>query len=154
MDHLVELFANPAAKAVENAFAGTVMMRMLIIDADLVSRKKIQRIFKHLGDSVAVSDGEAGLESFRQAWQRDEPFDLICLDVNVSGLAWQDSLAAIRQMEDDMELGSLARVKVVMVSSLSDPASVAEAKAAGCDDYIVKPINPQAFLERIDRLFP
>ena len=130
------------------------MMRMLVIDADLISRKKIHRIFRHLGESVTVSDGEAGLESFRQAWQQDEPFDLICLDVNMSGLNWRDTLAAVRQMENDMELGPLARVKVVMVSSLSAPASVAEAKAVGCDDYIVKPINPQAFLERIDRLFP
>jgi PleD family two-component response regulator len=76
------------------------------------------------------------------------------VDVNIPGLAWRDVLAAIRKMENDMELGPLARVKVVMVSSLSGPDSVAEARDAGCDDYIVKPINPQIFLERIDRLFP
>ena len=129
------------------------MMRMLVIDTDQVSRKKVQRIFRHRGESSAVDTGEAGLDLFRQAWENVEPFDLICMDVNIADLTWREILAVIRQTEDEMGLGPLARAKVIMATFSSDPASVAEAKAAGCDDYIVKPFNPQTFLERIDRLF-
>lgn len=128
-------------------------MRALVIDDELVSRKKLQRILRHVGQSEAVDNGQAGLELFRQAWDNDKPYDLICLDLNMPGMSGWEVLAELRRNEDEMELGPLARTKVVMVTIQSDPQSVAESKAAGCDDYIIKPFNPQRILEKIEKLF-
>lgn len=128
-------------------------MRILIVDDELVSRKKLEVILSSFGETLAVESGAEALTAFEGAWEEFKPFDLICLDINMPEMDGKQVLTQIRQLEEDMTLGGQARARIVMATALSDPGSVTEAMASGCDDYVVKPFQPAKIKEKITRLF-
>jgi len=67
---------------------------------------------------------------------------LILLDFNIPGV---DGLEVCRYIRRDPTAGE---VPVVFISAESDPAIIAEAKRAGANDYLVKPVDIEA-LENI-----
>ena len=130
-----------------------IIMRILIVDDELVSRKKLEAILSSFGETLAVEDGAEALRAFKLAWEEFRPFDLVCLDINMPMLSGKEVLVRIRALEEEMMLGRLARVKIVMTTAQSDPKSVTEAMKAGCDDYVIKPYNPGKIKMKISQLF-
>jgi len=58
-------------------------------------------------------------------------------------------LAALEKTKSDPRLSGLP---VMMLIGQRDPAIVMEAMSGGASDYMVKPFNPDALLERVSRL--
>jgi two-component system cell cycle response regulator DivK len=81
----------------------------------------------------SVIEAADGLEAVEAA-SRCRP-DLILMDV---GLPLLDGLSATRRIREDVEMRDVA---VVAVSGYATAEDQAKALAAGCDDYITKPIN-------------
>ena len=68
-----------------------------------------------------------------------EHFDLLVIDRNMPVM---DGIAAVTALRRDPRLASL---KVLMFTSLSDPAAREEALRAGVDGFLGKPIQMQTF---------
>ena len=83
----------------------------------------------------AAPDGHAGLASFR-----DDPPDLVLLDLMLPGLPGLDVLRAIR-IESD--------VPVIVVSAKSAEADVVTALELGADDFVTKPYSVRELVARI-----
>jgi CheY-like chemotaxis protein len=75
--------------------------RVLLMDDEETVLKVTQRLLAHLGYDVATaSNGEEAVESYRQAMQADQPFDLVILDLTVpGGMDGREAMAQLRQMD-------------------------------------------------------
>jgi two-component system chemotaxis response regulator CheY len=129
-------------------------VRILVADDELVSRSKMQHIMQQFGDCDAVDDGRDAVEMFRAAWESPPPYDLICLDVHMPVVSGTKALRLIREAEEEMGLGSGARARIVMVTSDAGHATVRSSLESGCDEYVVKPLNPERVKRKIMTLFP
>ena len=115
-------------------------MKILIADDDPVWRRMIEAVLREFGDEVlAVSDGQ-------QAWtalQAQPRPALAILDWIMPGLDGIEICRRVREDKDD------PYVYILLLTVKDKKADLAEAFAAGADDYISKPFDPQELRGRL-----
>jgi two-component system, chemotaxis family, chemotaxis protein CheY len=116
-------------------------MRFLVIDDELVSRKKMEIIMNTFGECVAVDSGEAALKAYADAIVNGSPFDLITLDVSMPEMDGTEVLYEIRKIEKKSNLPRKKWSKIIMVTAQSDKETVMLCIQVGCDSYITKPFD-------------
>lgn len=92
---------------------------------------------------LCCTTGAAALEAARR-----QPPDLLLLDMHLPDMHGTDVLQALRR--DPL----LHDLPCVMLSASDHPEDRARALAAGCNDYLTKPIACEAFMDRIEALLP
>lgn len=127
-------------------------MKILIVDDDVVSRKKMAKIMEATGDCTEVESGKDALEAFINAWDMGLPFGVITLDIGLPDMSGVEVLKHIRDIESEKGITPKSRVKVIMVTSLSDQDVVVGSLEAGCDSYIVKPFDKDRVFEKLESL--
>ena len=117
-------------------------MRILIADDEFSARRILNKILSAYGECDVVFDGEEETQAFRLAWEENEPYDLICLDIMMPKMDGQETLKRIREMERERGVKGPDEVKVIMMTALDDPNNVVEAYyKGGATSYLVKPID-------------
>jgi two-component system chemotaxis response regulator CheY len=116
---------------------------ILAVDDSLTIRELINFVLSNAGFKVELAeDGVHGLEQLA----RVKP-DVIITDVNMPRL---DGLSFIEKARE-----SLARsTPILVLTTESEPALKARAKAAGATGWIVKPFNPVQLVEAVQRVAP
>ena len=127
-------------------------MKILLVDDELVSRKKLKKILEGLGECVAVESGPAALKEFNNAWENLAPFDLITLDVSMPEMDGTEVLYEVREIEKAKKVPQEKLVKILMVTSHSDKGTVFTCIQAQCNDYILKPFQKEMVLKKIEKL--
>jgi len=118
--------------------------KIVVIDDDKVTRKLLSEILSRNGYEVHVaSDGQEGLALVK--WEQP---DLVLTDLLIPLV---DGIGVCQQIKDEPEL---CRTKVIVMSALKNPVMVREARAAGADDFLDKPIKTEAMLELLRKLLP
>jgi CheY-like chemotaxis protein len=118
---------------------------ILVVEDDHLNMKLMRSILA-LGHYQILEAGEA--ETGLELAARHHP-DLILMDIQLPGL---DGLSATRRLKQTPEL---ANIPVIALTGLAMDGDRENALAAGCDDYISKPINTRTFLASIsERLAP
>ena len=125
-------------------------MRILVVDDELVSRKKLEKILSNLGECTVVDSGSAALEAFKASWRDGAPFNLITLDILMPEMDGTEALFLVKQAEEEMGIPEQQRTKIVMVTSMTDKDSIANAVSAGCDGYIMKPFDREKILDKLE----
>ena len=75
------------------------MMRILIAEDDLASRKFIFEFMSKYGMCDVTFDGMEALDAFLMALDEEKPYDLVCLDIMMPKLDGIKALKAIRDIE-------------------------------------------------------
>jgi CheY-like chemotaxis protein len=127
-------------------------MKILIVDDELVSRKKMEKILQHYGVCHAVDNGRAAIDAYTQALMNREPFDLVTLDVSMPDMGGTEVLSTIRIYERNNSIPKEKRVKILMVTSHADHETVITSIAAGCDDYIKKPFSLVHVFQKLTKM--
>ncbi len=122
-------------------------MKMLIVDDELVSRRKMEIILREYGEYDAVENGNAAIRSFTAALESGNLYQLVTLDISLPDMEGTTVLKMIRDLEKGNAVPADKRVKVLMVTAHGEQETVMSSISAGCDDYIKKPFT----LERITR---
>lgn len=114
--------------------------RVLVVDDDRTSRRKIALALRHIGHECAeVDGGEAAL-----AYLKDNDVDLILLDIMMPGMDGFAVLAALLADE------RLALIPVLVISGIdSDTESIARAIELGAADFLPKTFDPLVFKARV-----
>lgn len=127
-------------------------MKILVVDDQLVSRAKMEKILEGLGECEAVGTGELAIAAYKKAWENSAPFDLITLDISMPGIDGTEVLQVIREHQSQAGVTEEKRVKILVVTSSSDKDLVVTCIQAGCDDYVVKPINATVLTKKVKDL--
>jgi two-component system cell cycle response regulator len=112
---------------------------ILIVDDERFFRDILRDV---LSDSYEVIESPDGEDAFAIA-ERLQP-DLIILDVEMPG---KNGLEVCRELKE----GVLTRtIPVLILSAHDDKSEIIDGLQAGADDYVIKPINAEEVLARVD----
>lgn len=113
---------------------------ILVVDDNRVMRRMIHGLLKDLYlDIVEATDGRHALELIES-----QRFDLVLLDIMMPEV---DGLEVARRLRSAPETRDLP---IVFCTGIGDPERIDEAKGFDNVDYLVKPLNGQMLLEKID----
>ena len=116
------------------------MMRILIAEDDLVSRKMLEATLNRWGyDIVITSDGEA---AWRVLQQPDAP-RLAILDWMMPGLDGVDVCRNVRARQ------GADPTYIILLTAKGNKADIVDGLQAGADDYVVKPFDRDELRARV-----
>jgi two-component system, chemotaxis family, chemotaxis protein CheY len=127
-------------------------MRILIAEDDLASRKFLYKLLSTYGECDITVDGMEAVEAFLLAWDEENPYSLICLDIMMPKLDGVKALKAIRDIEKQKDVKDEDRVKIIMTTALNETDVVFDAFQTGCEAYAAKPIDTKKLLEVMQKL--
>lgn len=120
---------------------------------DLGQAKLIMRNLERAGISnpiVHVTDGEKALD---YVYCRGEFEDrektlpvMVLLDINMPKV---DGIEVLKQIKSDPDI---SRLPVIMLTTTDDPREIGKCYELGCNVFLVKPIEHDAFVEALKRL--
>lgn len=116
-------------------------MRILIAEDDQTCSLILQSMIRPYGQTTVVEDGEAVIRTVTGDLLKQQPFDLICLDIMMPGLDGQACLRCIRAIEHGFGLVGGAGAKILMTTGLDAPESILSAFRSQCEGYLIKPID-------------
>lgn len=115
-------------------------MKILVIEDHPPQLKLANRVLTAAG--LEVTDAEAAEEAFLTL-KRDRP-EVILLDLSLPGM---DGLALVRKLRADPET---CDIPVVAVTAFHEMFPKAAALEAGCDAYLIKPIDTRTLAEQVE----
>jgi CheY-like chemotaxis protein len=115
--------------------------RILIVDDNATNLKLVAYLMRNHGYTVETAlDAESAIEAVRI----NHP-DVILMDIQLPGI---DGLELTRRLKADPVTRDIVIVAVTAYAMKGDQA---KALAAGCDDYITKPIDTRTLPDTIAR---
>ena len=113
--------------------------RALIVEDSRTIASIVKHFLRREGFEVSVAaDGSAGLDTARRERPR-----LVVTDVNMPGMGGLDMVRALR---GDVRTHEMA---IFILTSDDSVKGEQEARAAGADDYILKPVEPRHLVARV-----
>lgn len=119
------------------------MARILVVDDDPDILKMAESILVAAGHTVFVA--EDALRAID--WLNNVSFDLLLSDANMPQYSGFDLINTIRNNPRYKDLA------IAMLTGLRERKDVERALKMGVDDYIVKPLDPMLFIQKINSLF-
>lgn len=114
-------------------------MKILIVEDELVSRKKMEKLLQGLGyETLVACDGEEGLN----IWLHERP-KIVITDWVMPRLSGLDLCCRIRSSEN------ADYTYIIMVTPKSGTGDLVAGMEAGADDFITKPFNKDELSVRI-----
>ncbi len=113
--------------------------RVLIADGNAANRDLLESYLVQVDyDILLAVDGQDALDKAKSF----QP-DLIVIDVMMPKLS---GIEVCRRLKDDPQL---SKIKVLMVTALSELGDIEGAIKAGTDDFLSKPVNKLELLNRV-----
>jgi signal transduction histidine kinase len=117
-----------------------VSRHLLVVDDVEANRNVLRQMLERVGYRITTAkDGMDALEKIAH-----QVFDLILLDMRMPEMDGVEVLRAIRTNHSRLSL------PVIMVSAESNSGRIVEALKSGANDYLVKPLQLQITLARIE----
>ena len=118
-------------------------MKILIVDDSRSMRMILRRMMSQIGfdDIDEAEHGAAALELIAQSTP-----ELALVDWNMPVMGGQEFIETLRSKRD------YDRLKVLVVTSESNPRIVYEALKAGADEYAMKPTTPEIITGKLEMM--
>lgn len=118
--------------------------RALIVEDNPVNQKLIEKLLLKAGISSDVAEtGEIALNKVKE-----RRYDIVFMDVRMSGMDGLETTRGIRQLEEAKDLASVReeRLPIVALTAHAYENDRRKCLDAGMDDYLAKPIKKRDFL--------
>jgi CheY-like chemotaxis protein len=111
--------------------------RILVVDDNPDNRQILRYLLEPTGADIEVAgDGAEALQVLDVAIAMDQAFTLILLDMQMPVMDGYETIRAIRNKN--------LTCRVVAVTAFATTGDREKCLAAGCDDYLTKPVEPAA----------
>lgn len=118
--------------------------KILLVEDSPLNRRLIEAVLKPRGYRVLVAeDGQQGIDIATA-----ELPDLILMDVQLPGVSGYDATRILKSRPETRHIPIVALTAHAMTDERD------RAVAAGCDGYIVKPIDTRAFPDQLREYLP
>jgi signal transduction histidine kinase/serine phosphatase RsbU (regulator of sigma subunit)/DNA-binding NarL/FixJ family response regulator len=122
----------------DDAVPGQQLGRILLADDNIDLRDHVARLLQPYWEVTAVRDGQEAVEA-----ALTQRFDLIVTDVMMPRL---DGFGVVKTLRADERTRDLP---IMMLTARAGEESSVEGRAAGADDYLVKPFSAKELLARV-----
>ena len=121
------------------------LLKILIVDDNHHMRVLLAEILRAIGVTqiLEASDGAEGLHAMR-----DNPIDIVMTDLSMQPLDGIEFVRLLRQSPDSPN----KVVPVIMITGHSTLARVHEARDAGVNEFLAKPLTARGVIERIHQV--
>jgi two-component system, chemotaxis family, chemotaxis protein CheY len=127
-------------------------MKILIVEDDGDSRRYIHKILSSYGKCDLTVDGIEAIDAFLLAHDENEPYDLLCLDIMMPKIDGTKVLKIVRDIEKQKGIINKHKIKIIVISALSDTNLVEKCVQYGCDKYIAKPFEVEDITNALKEL--
>jgi PAS domain S-box-containing protein len=118
--------------------------RVLLVEDGPDNQRLIATILRKAGAEVTVAgNGQAGCDLVREATIRGEPYDVVLMDMQMPVLDGYEATAQLRR-------GGYRR-PVIALTAHAMQGERERCLAAGCDDFVCKPITRAALVDTVRR---
>ena len=118
--------------------------RVLLVEDGPDNQRLIATILRKAGAEVTVAgNGQAGCDLVREATIRGEPYDVVLMDMQMPVLDGYEATAQLRR-------GGYRR-PVIALTAHAMQGERERCLAAGCDDFLCKPITRAALVDTVRR---
>ncbi len=119
-------------------------MKILIADDEVLHQKIIKAILDDYGDCDIVTNGKEAVNYFVAARYKQEPYDLVCLDIHMPEMEGLEALQKIKETEQVAGVKPEDQVKVLMATSSDSTHDLFDAfKYLKSSEYLLKPIREE-----------
>ena len=116
-------------------------MKCLIVDDDQLLCMIHKDMLSSVCDCDVAADGQEAIQLFSDSINNMQPYDFICMDIEMPVCNGNEALSKIREIETERGIETSKQVKIIMLSSLNDPKTVMDSFYKGITTYIVKPVT-------------
>lgn len=113
------------------------MSRVLVVDDNPANLAQVREILQGEHEVSAVTSGEQALRFLEK-----READVVLLDLFMAGM---DGLQTLRCIREEQHYNG----KVMIITALSDSKIEAESRQLGADDFLVKPLEPEALRKKV-----
>ncbi len=125
------------------ARAGHTKLRILVAEDNPVNQRVMRGLLEHAGHEVVMaSDGEEALDLLQANEGR---LSLAIMDMHMPGLSGPETVKRWRFLES-------GRLPVIMLTADARNEAERHCREAGADDFLTKPINSRALLDKVAQL--
>ncbi|KAL2807823.1 hypothetical protein BJX63DRAFT_439832 [Aspergillus granulosus] len=122
-------------------------LNLLIVDDNEINLKILATFARKIGCTYdTAADGLIALQKYKESRR---PYDLILMDISMPVMDGIVSTSEIRLFEEER---NLSRSRIMAVTGVASTDMQQRAKAAGIDDYLVKPVSLAALKKVIAAL--
>lgn len=119
------------------------MYKILLVDDDADIRRFVKKVLERDGHSVVVV--ENGLTALNEL--SEDTYDLLLTDANMPQYSGFDLIKTIRLQAKHKDL------LIAMLTGRREKQDIQQAIDLGVKDYIVKPIDPELLIQKVQKLF-
>lgn len=120
------------------------MKKILIVDDQAKIRKLVSLTLRGIGD-YEIIEAESGEKAIEIA-KKEKP-DLVFMDIMMPGEI--DGLKATQILKNNPETKGST---IVMLTAKGQKTDIEKGKAAGANDYFVKPFSPTALIHKVEEV--
>jgi len=129
----------------ENLLAHRLPLRILVTDDNIINQKVASRLLQQFGYSADVaSNGPEAIAALAKT-----PCDLVFMDVQMPGM---DGLETTRRIREWEKSAGRRSVHIIAMTANAMSGDRDKCLAAGMNDYLAKPVRPEALQSAIERI--
>ncbi len=129
-------------------------MKILIVEDSFITRQLLKNTLSPLGECDVAVNGEEAVLAFRMAFESQQPYNFICMDVLMPVMDGNQALKMIRAIEQASRVSVAHEVKIVMITACDDPTSCIDPQYLDrrSTSFLVKPFNGEDLIKEIINL--
>ncbi len=122
-------------------------MKALIVEDEYISRILLSEFLAPFATCDTASNGGEALDILEKAYNDNQRYDLVCIDIMMPVVDGFGVLSGLRRMERERNVAQEKQTTVFMTTALDDAQNIMNAfTLGGCQAYLIKPI----FRERLE----
>ncbi|MDE1153936.1 MAG: ATP-binding protein [Micavibrio sp.] len=132
----LEYGAGEGAAAAEAAAMGLVPLKILVVDDNIINQRVVSGLLEKDGHKIiTVGGAEPALNELKTV-----TFDVILMDMEMPQIDGVMATQMIRRLPDPLK----SKITIVAMTGNVGKEDIQRCRDAGMDDYISKPVNPDA----------